>query len=83
MAPATKDKKTPGKHYVKVFVLFYSMCTGVMPACVSADHMCAWYLWRSEGSLESPELDLQVFMSTQRVLGTKSEASRAARAPDH
>ena len=24
------------------------MCRGVLPACMSVYHMCAWCLWRSE-----------------------------------
>ena len=40
--------------------LFYSMCLGVLHACMYVHHMCAWCSQRSEEGTDLLELELQM-----------------------
>lgn len=54
-----------------IYLLFYFICVGILPACISVHHMCARCLWRPEEAVGSPrtgfgdDFDLHVGAGTQ------------------
>jgi hypothetical protein len=47
----TKKDKQIAKILKDLFLifLFYFVCMGILPACISVCDMCAWCWWRPEG----------------------------------
>jgi hypothetical protein len=42
-----------------IFKKMYIMCVSVLPTYMPVYHICAWYAWRSEESIRSPETGIK------------------------